>query len=581
MRKQPKRTFVLAALIVVAGAALRFYGLRIGFPFEFHVDEWFIVDSALGMYRAGTLHPRAFDYPSLIYYVLVAGAHVVGFFREPTSYDLHVFGRAVSATFGTATVAVVYLTGRRAYDERTGLLASAFFAFTVTALRESHYFTTDSVNLFFITLAVYFIVKTGLGDHPRNYLLAGASIGFAAGSKYNGAFLLVPLLFAHAARVAPRAGSWKDFISRPGKLFGELFSGWLLTAAALSAFVFLLTTPYALIDYAAFAKDLGKMSAALSVRIVEGNHHYLGTTPYWYYIENLLFWAMGPILEAACLAGFFYALHKRRRQDIIIALWLVIYFLIVGGWLNKAVRYTLPMLPFLSLFGARMFVESSGNLYRTGRRRASAVVVALAAITLASAFLYALAYMNIYARPHTGIQAVRWTFEHVPEGSTILLEGPTAQERPQPDKAMLIYADDSFDFGARRFRFKYLPVPDFSRKDADASLLRAKLAAALDGVDYIIMSTRWYEGLVNSPEASEVIREYYASLVGGTSPFELAKEITVYPRLFSFELKDDSAELNFRVFDHPKVWVFRRKTVAPAETLTQVENDDDSGRPEQ
>jgi hypothetical protein len=89
--------------------------------------------------------------------------------------------------------------------------------------------------------------------------------------------------------------------------------------------------------------------------------------------------------------------------------------------------------------------------------------------------------------------------------------------------------------------------------------LRAELRTTLSGVDYIVMTTRWYEGLVNSPQASVVIREYYQSLASGSSDFELIKEITVYPSLFGLNLKDDWAELNFRVFDHPKVWIFKKK----------------------
>ena len=87
----------------------------------------------------------------------------------------------------------------------------------------------------------------------------------------------------------------------------------------------------------------------------------------------------------------------------------------------------------------------------------------------------------------------------------------------------MIYADSSFDFGARKFRFRYLDVPKLSRKDADPSLQQAELNETLAEADYIIMSTRWYEGLVNSPEASAVIKDYYRALPGGASDFELLK----------------------------------------------------------
>lgn len=562
MNRRAKPFLLCLMLILAAAGFLRFYGLRVGFPFEYHVDEWFIVNKTLEMYLTGSLKPPAFDYPSLIFNLLLAGAYVVGMFKEPSLYDLYIVGRSLSAVFGTATVGLVYLAGKRAYGERAALLAAAFFAFTVTALRESHFYTTDTVNVFFIVLAVHFIVKVALGDAPRNYLYAGTAIGLAAGSKYNGAFLVVPLVFAHLARAAGEIDLTNPTGAHLKKLGGALLSKWLIAAGALSALAFLATTPYAVITPQPFMKDLAKMSNALSEKIVEGNHHYIGTPPYLYYIENLLFWAMNPVLEAACLAGFVYALARRRRQDIVVALWVVIYFAIVGGWLNKAVRYTLPLLPFLALFGARMFVEAHDHFAGRRRQRAlSIAVAALGALVLASALLYSLAFMSIYRQPHTGIQATRWAFEHVPQGLTILLEGPTPHERPQLDGEKMIRRDGSFDFDSRGFRFKYLDVPKFTHKESDAEGLRAELEATLAGVDFIVMSIRWYEGLVNSPEASPVIKNYYRSLLDGTSEFELVKELTSYPSLFGVEIRDDAAELNFRIFDHPKVWIFKRKKI--------------------
>lgn len=557
-RRLSRTTFCLIS-ILLAGAFFRFYGLTIGFPFEFHVDEWFVVGKTLEMYRLGTLKPPAFDYPSLVYYLLLACAHVVGLFKEPTAYDLYVLGRTISALFATATVALVYTTGRRAYGARAGLLASAFYAFTVTAFREAHYYTTDSMNTFFIALGVYFITRVALGDGPRNYLLAGVSIGLAAGSKYNGAFLLVTLGVAHVLRVYRNTDEFKLKEAKLGTLFAKLFSGWLVAGALLSFVVFLLTTPYAALAPSEFRRDLDKMGHALSTKIGEGNQHYLGTTPYWYYIENLLFWAQGPVLEAACLLGFLYALARRRRQDVVLLIWLIVYFAVVGGWLNKAVRYTLPMLPFLSLLAAAMFVEAHAYFAARRKRALRFAVIALGCGTLASAFFYSLAYVNIYRQPHTGVQATRWAFANIPDGATILLEDPTPQERPPVDGGKMIYDDESFDFGAHRFNFVYLDVPKFSRKDAATELLGAELRATLARAEYIIMSVRWYEGLVNSPEASALIREHYHSLVEGTSDFELVEEIAVYPRLGALKLRDDAAELNFRVFDHPKVWIFRRK----------------------
>ena len=558
MSPHAKRRLVLLALILCAAAFLRLYGLRVGFPFEVYVDETYIVRPVLEMYRAGSFRPVGFYYPSLVYYLLLAAAYLIGLFKEPVAFDLYVVGRTFSAVFSTATVLVVYLTGRRAYDEATGLLAAAFLAFTVTAFREAHFYTTDSLNTFFIALAVYFIVKISLGDGAKNYVWAGVAAGLAAGSKYNGAFLVVPLLFAHLAG-GGGAREREGYAYSLKSLARALFSPRLVAAGVVALVTFCLTTPYAIVEPAEFFGQLSRSGSALSREVVDGNHHYIGTPPYWYYVENLLFWAMNPLLEAACLAGLVHALARRRRPDIVIALWVVIYFAVVGGWLNKVTRYTLPLLPFLCLFGARTFVEAVRHFRARGRRELAAVFAAGTCLTLASAVLYSLAYAGIFARPHTGAEAVRWVYENVPAGATVLLEEPTPQERPQPDAARTVYDDPAFDPGRRRLIFRPLWVTKLSRREDDREGQQRELDAALDEGDYIVMSTRWYEGYVDSPEASPVIREHYRSLRDGTGRFELVKEFTSRPRLFGVEIDDDRSELNFRLFDHPKVWIFRKK----------------------
>jgi hypothetical protein len=49
-----------------------------------------------------------------------------------------------------------------------------------------------------------------------------------------------------------------------------------------------------------------------------------------------------------------------------------------------------------------------------------------------------------------------------------------------------------------------------------------------------------------------------AETLAGRLGFELIKTFKVYPKLFGYEINDDSAELSFRLFDHPRVYIFKR-----------------------
>jgi len=42
------------------------------------------------------------------------------------------------------------------------------------------------------------------------------------------------------------------------------------------------------------------------------------------------------------------------------------------------------------------------------------------------------------------------------------------------------------------------------------------------------------------------------------------KTFKVYPKLFGVTINDDAAEFSFRLFDHPRVFVFRRFAAAPS-----------------
>ena len=89
----------------------------------------------------GDLNPRFFNWPSLYMYV-VAGAYglvfgwspdgVAGAFaRNPAQFYL--VARVLTALFGTATLAVLYLTGRLAYGPTVAILAAGSLAVDLPA----------------------------------------------------------------------------------------------------------------------------------------------------------------------------------------------------------------------------------------------------------------------------------------------------------------------------------------------------------------------------------------------------------------------------------------------------------------
>ena len=199
------RTSRLAlALVLLAAAVLRFWALGRGIPYALQVDEPEIIERATNMMRSGSLHPHFFDYPGPVHLHparvsiarFIAGA--IGgewtSLAEATTASFYLWGRAVTAAFGVATVLLVYQVGMR-WGARHALLAAGLMAVLPLHVRYSHYVLTDTPLTFFITLTLLL----SLAAHERGtigaFAWAGAAAGLAAATKYNGGVaLLMPLI---------------------------------------------------------------------------------------------------------------------------------------------------------------------------------------------------------------------------------------------------------------------------------------------------------------------------------------------------------------------------------------------------
>ena len=145
--KKKMRPWLVALLVVYVlgvGAFLRFNGIDWDEEQHLHPDERFLtmVSSAiepvesLGDYfdtANSTLNPHNRGYTFYVYGTLpLIIVRYVGEWLEMTGYgDIHLVGRALSATVDLLTVLLVFLTGERLYDRRVGVWAAAFSAVAV------------------------------------------------------------------------------------------------------------------------------------------------------------------------------------------------------------------------------------------------------------------------------------------------------------------------------------------------------------------------------------------------------------------------------------------------------------------
>jgi hypothetical protein len=537
---------------------------------------------------------------------------------------LLVAGRALTGLVDVATVGLIFFLGKVMFAPEVGLLAAAFLALNVMHIQLAHFFTVDPYLTFFVVASILFMVlATRAGQMSRRrtlYIsLAAVAIGLAAGSKFGGVLLLLPL--AVTILLDDRQEVVKKALL-------------ILAACTIVFLVFAVTNPFAILDFSCTADAplrLGQLevpkrylsscylqnlaqqgSMVRGLRDVPFVRQYAGTVPFLYFIEMQLRWGMGPLLGLVSFLGFAWAIWRvaygawnwrkwrnssdKRAPDAgsfrlsgaryrltsaepVLLAWTLPFFLTTGALVVKFMRYMQPLLPFLMLYAAAMVL----SWHRVALRRAAAIII------LAVATVYALAFVSIYDRPHPWIAASEWIFNNVSPDSYILGE---AWDDPLPDGIELN--------GERRRRNEYSTddvnwLSGTGARDSEEKLIQN--LTQLSQADYLVLSSNRNYGVIpRLPERYPISSQYYPLLFDGNLGYEVVYAGTRMPSLLGFSLKGDTFgwpglsppqdvgdyldglpgmslgrfDESFTVYDHPLVIIFANSGRLTAEEMAEL-----------
>ncbi|MCL5438671.1 MAG: glycosyltransferase family 39 protein [Patescibacteria group bacterium] len=539
------KTKIILIVFLLIGAFLRFYNLNWDQGNMFHPDERNIANAVTRISFFKQLNPDFFAYGGFsIYLIRATGDMLVRVTNNPIwTYDwghINLIARFYSALYSTITIFFLYLLAKKLFNERVALISAFFYTFSVSSIQTSHLGITE--NFLALTVVIISLLSLSLLNKPsfKNYIGCGIVTGLAVAAKTTAlSFLILPTTAYLINIILDR----KNFIKK-----NALFIFYLI----ISLCIFIIFSPYTFFSWNKFLESMRYESGvALGTLLVPYTLQFTNTPSYLFQFINL-FWQLGliTIIIPLGLILIFIKLIKNKDYKLIILLsFPIVYFLYVGSWHTKFIRFMVPILPFLIIF-------SSYLLYIIAKKTKFIGKFLLYFFAITTIF-WALAFFSIYVKEQTRISASKWIYKNIPSGSKILGE----------------HWDDGLpvsfkNYSPAQYQFEQLTIYDPDNSDK-INYYTEKLSTA----DYIVInSRRLYGTLINLDKKYPITSKYYKLLFAKKLGYKKVGEFTSYPSLFGLTIKDDSSEETFQVYDHPKVIIFKNTKRLTQEALSQILN---------
>jgi hypothetical protein len=261
--------------------------------------------------------------------------------------------RAVSATFSTLTVVVVYATGRLLYGRRAGFLAGLILAVSGYAVGLGRLALLDSTAAFFVASAMFCLLKWHGGGRTRWLAGLGIMTAVATQAKVT-SVLIIPIALVFVLV----SGDWRRRLSRRA-----------LVTLGLSLIAF---TP-AVIQLINHGGELTRFLATSSKRVS-------GVS--WNFYLGQLWRAEGLLMIVIMVLAMIFSVLRHDRRDLLPGIWLISFVLFLQLYPLKGFNYLLPAIPPLALLAGRSLSESLGWLTSQARQLRLTVRATVAAATV-------------------------------------------------------------------------------------------------------------------------------------------------------------------------------------------------------
>ncbi|MBI5935179.1 MAG: glycosyltransferase family 39 protein [Chloroflexi bacterium] len=418
----------------------------------------------------------------------------------PEAGPMKFFGRQFSALADLFTILILYFIVARVYNQKTALLAALFSALAVMQIQQSHFFTVDLFVNPFMFAALYFAVRiaydgkqvdtyTGTQvDEDTQYavsrsipvgrstpyyvlrniwreplfwhsLLFGLFLGLAAASKINAVVMAVALPVALALRFSNQPTVISDHASRsvnsdqstdtqhairntryPISNYYLPITIYLLLGGLATLLTFRVFQPYA------FDTIFPNEQWIANMKEIQAQATGLADT-YWnlqwarrthlYSFTNLTVWGLGLPLSLLAWTGFLVmgwrVFKNRETRHILLWSWTALYFAWQSLQFNATMRYQLPIYPLLAMMAAWVVFNVERSTLNVKR-----LTFTIGSIVLVLTAIWAFAFLKVYTRPETRIEASRWIFKNIPGPITLRFQDGISQPLPFPSDGIIL-----------------------------------------------------------------------------------------------------------------------------------------------
>jgi 4-amino-4-deoxy-L-arabinose transferase-like glycosyltransferase len=315
------------------------------------------------MVHGGGLDPHWFDYPTLLMYLLAP-------FQAWQGAPSYLAARIVVLVLALGAIAAAWWLGYRAYGLTAAAVAAAVLAVETTEVAYSRMAVTDVP----LTLGVGVTLALLVGGRIE---LGGLAAGLATSIKYPGVLLLVPL--AVAGYRQPRR---------------------LTVGIVLAGLAFCATSPFFPVHFGSAVSEAYRVQKLAHQGWLGFEHDHVA--PIAFIVR--LWHGLGPAL-IVCILGLVVALAQRRRTDLILASFAIVYLADISTFGAHFDRYVLPLLLPLGALA--------------GRLRALAPVTLL---LLVVPLTWAVRDARTLTKTDTRVVAHRWVESHLPHGARLAVD---------------------------------------------------------------------------------------------------------------------------------------------------------------